>query len=295
MSKWELFFIELAGVFVLAWLTWWVASWFTDSAGIMPQDKWGVALRLGKTYKKSVINPGVFHRMAGIITVRFVSKTIDTVELPPQRIPFEGYADITLGGVMNIQVFDPVLATVGLRDRQQDDQFGGVGITDYMQFAREVAEREMYAYLNGKHLDVIAKQGRQTQDAIRKLISERLEVFGIRVVLFSIATVDIPANLVASLTRKLQAEFDAQADQVRADNEDVLATKYIRAARSYLGENASDADVAARAFMLRGFATAEDAKAGGLLINAVDGLGGHRRSTPPPPPGSPLPAPSSAA
>jgi regulator of protease activity HflC (stomatin/prohibitin superfamily) len=190
------------------------------SSAIKVADQWdrAVVLRLGRFH--ALKGPGLFFI---IPVIDMIPYWIDTRVIPTsfkaEKTLTKDTVPVDVDAVLFWQVFDPKKAALDVADYQI-----AIG------WASQTALRDVI----GKTMLSDMLEGRdKISNELQKIIDERTEPWGIKVISVEVKDVLIPPALEDAMSMQAQAERERQARVILGDSERQVAEKFAEAAKSY--------------------------------------------------------------
>jgi regulator of protease activity HflC (stomatin/prohibitin superfamily) len=186
-------------------------------------DQWerAVVLRLGKF--RSISGPGLFLIIPVLdsvvywIDIRVIVSTFKAEKtLTKDTVP------VDVDAVLFWKVIDPKMAAMDVADYHSA-----------INWAAQTALRDVI----GKTVLADMLEGREKiGQELQKIIDERTEPWGVRVISVEIKDVNIPPSLEDAMSMQAQAERERQARVILGDSERQVAEKFAEAAKTYAGD-----------------------------------------------------------
>jgi hypothetical protein len=204
----------LAGAVVLA---------FSASSAIQVADQWSkaVVLRLGKF--RSLQGPGLFLIIPLIDTIPYwLDIRVLTSSFKAEKTLTKDTVPVDVDAVLFWKIVDPKKAALDVADYQS-----AIG------WASQTALRDVI----GKTMLCDMLEGRdKISSALRTIIDERTEPWGINVISVEVKDVLIPPALEDAMSMQAQAERERQARVILGDSERQIAEKFGEAAKTYAND-----------------------------------------------------------
>ncbi len=204
----------LAGAVVLA---------FVVSSAIQVADQWSkaVVLRLGKF--RSLQGPGLFLIIPLIDTIPYwLDIRVLTSSFKAEKTLTKDTVPVDVDAVLFWKIVDPKKAALDVADYQS-----AIG------WASQTALRDVI----GKTMLCDMLEGRdKISSALRTIIDERTEPWGINVISVEVKDVLIPPALEDAMSMQAQAERERQARVILGDSERQIAEKFGEAAKTYAND-----------------------------------------------------------
>jgi regulator of protease activity HflC (stomatin/prohibitin superfamily) len=191
------------------------------SSAIKVADQWdrAVILRLGRFHELK--GPGLFFIIPIIDRIPY---WIDTRVIPTsfkaEKTLTKDTVPVNVDAVLFWQVFDPKKAALDVAD-----------YLSAISWASQTALRDVI----GKTLLSDMLEGRdKISNELQKIIDERTEPWGIKVISVEVKDVLIPPALEDAMSMQAQAERERQARVILGDSERQVAEKFGEAAKTYI-------------------------------------------------------------
>ena len=203
--------VVVAAAFVVAWI---VAMAVKIAA---PWDR-AVVLRLGRF--KTLRGPGLFGIIPIVDTIPYwIDTRVITTGFKAERTLTRDTVPVDVDAVLFWQVFDAEKAALAVAD-----------YVSAMSWASQTALRDII----GKTQLADMLEGRdKISFALQRIIDQRTEPWGVRVVSVEVRDVLIPAALENAMSMQAQAERERQARVILGDSERQVAEKFGEAAKTY--------------------------------------------------------------
>jgi regulator of protease activity HflC (stomatin/prohibitin superfamily) len=214
------FSIDFQGVWILV-VT--VVVAFAVSSSVQVADQWNkaVVLRLGKF--RSLEGPGLFLIIPLFETIPYwLDIRVLTSSFKAEKTLTKDTVPVDVDAVLFWKIVDPKKAALDVADYQS-----AIG------WASQTALRDVI----GKTMLSDMLEGRdKISDALRKIIDERTEPWGINVISVEVKDVLIPPALEDAMSMQAQAERERQARVILGDSERQVAEKFGEAAKTYAND-----------------------------------------------------------
>ena len=191
------------------------------SSAIKVADQWdrAVVLRLGRFH--ALKGPGLFFIIPVIDAIPY---WIDTRVIPTsfkaEKTLTKDTVPVDVDAVLFWQVFDPKKAALDVADYRSA-----------ISWASQTALRDVI----GKTMLSDMLEGRdKISSELQKIIDERTEPWGIKVISVEVKDVLIPPALEDAMSMQAQAERERQARVILGDSERQVAEKFGEAAKTYI-------------------------------------------------------------
>jgi regulator of protease activity HflC (stomatin/prohibitin superfamily) len=196
---------------------------YVVSSAIQVADQWNkaVVLRLGKF--RSLQGPGLFFIIPLIDTIPYwLDIRVLTSSFKAEKTLTKDTVPVDVDAVLFWKIVDPKKAALDVADYQSA-----------ISWASQTALRDVI----GKTMLSDMLEGRdKISDALRRIIDERTEPWGINVISVEVKDVLIPPALEDAMSMQAQAERERQARVILGDSERQVAEKFGEAAKTYAND-----------------------------------------------------------
>jgi regulator of protease activity HflC (stomatin/prohibitin superfamily) len=193
------------------------------SLSIKVADQWNraVVLRLGKF--QSLRGPGLFFIIPVIDVIPYwIDIRVITTSFKAEKTLTKDTVPVDVDAVLFWKVIDPEKAALDVADYYTA-----------ISWASQTALRDVI----GKTMLSEMLEGRDTiSNLLQKIIDERTEPWGIRVISVEVKDVLIPSGLENAMSMQAQAERERQARVILGDSERQVAEKFGEAAKTYAND-----------------------------------------------------------
>lgn len=204
-----------AGIIVVALLLGVITA---ASLKIAEQWKRVVVLRLGRF--RTLKGPGIFFIIPVIDTTPYwIDVRVITTSFKAEKTLTKDTVPVDVDAVLFWKVIDPAKAALDVADYEAA-----------ISWASQTALRDVI----GKSLLADMLEGRhKISDELQRIIDERAEPWGVKVIAVEIRDVLIPPALEDAMSMQAQAERERQARVILGDSERQVAGKFVEAAETY--------------------------------------------------------------
>ena len=201
----------VCAAFLIAWI---VAASIKIAA---PWDR-AVVLRLGRF--RTLRGPGLFGIIPVIDTIPYwIDTRVITTAFKAEKTLTKDTVPVDVDAVLFFQVFDAEKAALAVAD-----------YVSAMSWASQTALRDII----GKTMLADMLEGRdKISFDLQRIIDQRTEPWGVRVVSVEVRDVLIPSGLENAMSMQAQAERERQARVILGDSERQVAEKFGDAAKTY--------------------------------------------------------------
>jgi regulator of protease activity HflC (stomatin/prohibitin superfamily) len=190
------------------------------SSAIQVADQWDrvVILRLG--YFHALKGPGLFFIVPIVDSIPYwIDTRVITTGFKAEKTLTKDTVPVDVDAVLFWKVVDPKQAALAVSDYQSA-----------ISWASQTALRDVI----GKTMLSDMLEGRdKISDLLQKIIDQRTEPWGIKVISVEVKDVLIPSGLENAMSMQAQAERERQARVILGDAERQIAEKFAEAGKSY--------------------------------------------------------------
>jgi regulator of protease activity HflC (stomatin/prohibitin superfamily) len=190
------------------------------STAIKIADQWKrvVVLRLGRF--RTLEGPGLFFIIPIIDTTPYwIDTRVITTSFKAEKTLTKDTVPVDVDAVLFWKVVDPRKAALDVADYE-----GAIGWASQTALRDVIGKTLLADMLEGRH---------KISDELQKIIDERAEPWGIKVISVEIRDVLIPSALEDAMSMQAQAERERQARVILGDSERQVADKFVEAAETY--------------------------------------------------------------
>ncbi len=199
-------YIPVAAIVVLILL--WLAI------RIIWQYEHGVVFRFGQMV--GVRNPG-FNLMLPIIDRMIkVDMRVVTMLVEPQEVITKDNVTIKVDAVVYFQVVNP--------------EYAVVKVLDYIRATSQIAQTTLRSVLGQSELDELLAHREEINQALRTIIDEQTEPWGVKVTLVEVKDVQLPETMQRAMAKQAEAEREKRAKIIHAQGEFLAAQQLSEAA-----------------------------------------------------------------
>src|SRR3984957_12674981 len=192
------------------------------SSAIRVADQWdrAIILRLGQFH--ALKGPGLFFIIPVIDAIHYwIDTRVITTGFKAEKTLTKDTVPVDVDAVLFWKVLDPKTAALDVADFQSA-----------ISWASQTALRDVI----GKTMLSDMLEGRdKISELLQKIIDERTEPWGIKVISVEVKDVLIPSGLENAMSMQAQAERERQARVILGDAERQIAEKFAEAGKSYEG------------------------------------------------------------
>jgi regulator of protease activity HflC (stomatin/prohibitin superfamily) len=193
------------------------------SLRVVRQYERGVAFFLGRYWGTK--GPGLIFLPAGFSNQKRVSLRIVALDIPPQDVITRDNVSVKVNAVLYMRVADPAKAIIE--------------IEDYLYATSQLAQTTLRSVLGEVELDELLSAREKINAALKKIIDERTDPWGIDVSAVEVKDVDLPDQMKRAMARQAEAERERRAKVIAAQGELQASEALSQAARTLAVEPAA--------------------------------------------------------
>lgn len=174
------------------------------TARIVPQRSAFVVERLGKYVK--TLEAG-FHLLIPFVDRVAYSHTLkeNALDVPRQACVTRDNIQIVVDGVLYLQVVDPKQASYGIQD--------------YNYAAMQLAQTTLRSVIGKIDLDKTFEEREAINQRVVEVLDEAAETWGVKVLRYEIADIELPATILDALEKQMRAERERRAVVAQSEGE----------------------------------------------------------------------------
>jgi len=180
-----------------------------NSLRVLREYERGVVFRLGRLIGEK--GPGLIFLIPIVDRLVKVSLRVVAMDIPPQDVITHDNISIKVNAVLYFRVMDSRRAVVN--------------VEDYHYATSQMAQTTLRSVLGEQELDDLLAQREKVNQQLQKIIDERTEPWGIKVVAVEVKDVDLPQEMKRAIAKQAEAERERRAKIIHADGEFQAATK----------------------------------------------------------------------
>jgi len=181
---------------------------------ILREYERGVVFRLGRLV--GVRGPGLIILIPLFEKMVKVSLRTVAMDVPPQEVVTKDNVSVKVNAVLYFQVFDSAKAIVA--------------VEDYMYATSQMGQTTLRSTLGEHELDDLLANREKINQQLQKILDERTDPWGIKVIAVEVKDVDLPEGMKRALAKQAEAERERRAKIIHADGELQASTKLKEAA-----------------------------------------------------------------
>jgi len=184
------------------------------SVYVLPQYQRGIVLTMGRY--SGTREPGLTLVYPFIQRLIPIDVRVAVMEVPEQDVISKDNVSVKVTAVVYYRVIDPQKAILA--------------VADYREAVSQLAQITTRSTLGSHSLDQLLGQQDELKQAIRKILDERTESWGVEVQNVEIRSVDLDTNMIRAMGQEAEAERGRRARIITAQGEYEAATKLSQAA-----------------------------------------------------------------
>lgn len=186
---------------------------------IINQDEVGVRLTFGNYSGNS--RPGLGFAIPIIQRVLKTKASIQTIDLPDQKIVLQGNIAVKISGSVNFKVADPEKAILE--------------VNDYAYSLRLLALTTISEVLGTKTIEQIRSEKKLIADEIESIIANTSKSWGLSHVDIKLTDAEMDESLLRAMMRETEAEKESKAAEIKATSDKTVAKIFADAAKTLQG------------------------------------------------------------
>lgn len=179
-------------------------------------DEVGVKMFLGN-YTGNV-RPGLGFAIPFLQTVIKTKSSIQTIDLPNQKIVLHGNIAVRISGSVNFKVADPHKAILE--------------VNDYAYSLKQLALTTISEVLGNQTIESIRSEKKSIADEIEKIIHATARNWGLSHVDIRLTDAEMDESLLRAMMRETEAEKESKAAEIKAQSDKVVAEIFADAAKT---------------------------------------------------------------
>src|SRR3989338_4761940 len=181
---------------------------------VVDQYERGVILTLGKY--TSTRQPGLTWIFPGIQRMFKIDLRITTLDIPQQEVITKDNVPVGINAVVYFQV--------------ENAEFATLNIQNYALAVSQYAQAALRDVIGGIELDALLSERKKISDAIKKIVDEATNSWGINVTDIKIQDLELPADMKRVMAKQAESERERRAVIIRAEGEFSASQKLAEAA-----------------------------------------------------------------
>src|SRR3990167_11471987 len=189
---------------------------FLGISGLRVVDQYerGVILTLGKY--TSTRQPVLTWIFPGIQRMFKIDLRITTLDIPQQEVITKDNVPVGINAVVYFQV--------------ENAEFATLNIQNYSLAVSKYAQAALRDVIGGIELDALLSEREKISDAIKKIVDEATNSWGINVTDIKIQDLELPADMKRVMAKQAESERERRAVIIRAEGEYTAAERLAQAA-----------------------------------------------------------------
>ncbi len=187
---------------------------------ILKEYEKGVVFRLGRLLPDAK-GPGIVLVFWPIDRIVKVSLRTVTMDVPAQDVITKDNVTVKVNAIIYFRVLDANKAVVS--------------VEDYLYATSQLAQTTLRSVLGQVELDDLLSQREKLNNSLQAILDEHTDVWGIKVSMVEIKTVDLPTEMQRAMAKQAEAERERRAKIIHAEGESQAAER-LREAGSVLAQ-----------------------------------------------------------
>ncbi|GAB4124861.1 MAG: SPFH domain-containing protein [Acidobacteriota bacterium] len=187
---------------------------------ILREYERGVVFRLGRLLPEAK-GPGLILVFWPIDRLERVSLRTVTMDVPAQDVITRDNVTVKVNAIVYFRVLDANKAIVS--------------VENYLYATSQLAQTTLRSVLGEVELDDLLSQRETLNSKLQSILDEHTDVWGIKVSMVEIKTVDLPAEMQRAMARQAEAERERRAKVIHAEGE-YQAAERLKDAAAVLAE-----------------------------------------------------------
>jgi regulator of protease activity HflC (stomatin/prohibitin superfamily) len=187
---------------------------------ILKEYEKGVVFRLGRLLPEAK-GPGIVLVFWPIDRLVKVSLRTVTMDVPAQDVITKDNVTVKVNAIIYFRVLDANKAIVS--------------VEDYLYATSQLAQTTLRSVLGQVELDDLLSQREKLNTSLQTILDEHTDVWGIKVSMVEIKTVDLPTEMQRAMAKQAEAERERRAKIIHAEGESQAAER-LREAGSVLAK-----------------------------------------------------------
>ena len=177
---------------------------------ILREYERGVIFRLGRLLPEAK-GPGLILVFWPIDRIQKVSLRTVTMDVPPQDVITRDNVTVKVNAIIYFRVIDANKAIVS--------------VENYLFATSQLAQTTLRSVLGQVELDELLSQREELNNRLQTILDEQTDVWGIKVSVVEVKTVDLPTEMQRAMAKQAEAERERRAKVIHAEGEYQAAEK----------------------------------------------------------------------
>ena len=177
---------------------------------ILREYERGVIFRLGRLLSEAK-GPGLILVFWPLDRIQKVSLRTVTMDVPPQDVITRDNVTVKVNAIIYFRVIDANKAIVS--------------VENYLYATSQLAQTTLRSVLGQVELDELLSQREELNSRLQTILDEQTDVWGIKVSVVEVKTVDLPAEMQRAMAKQAEAERERRAKVIHAEGEYQAAEK----------------------------------------------------------------------
>ncbi len=176
----------------------------------------GVIFRLGRIVGEPW-GPGLVFVIRPVYRMDRVSLRTVTMDVPAQDVITRDNVSVKVNAIVYFRVIDANKAVLE--------------VENYLYATSQLAQTTLRSVLGEVELDDLLSKREELNERLQTILDEHTDVWGIKVSMVEVKTVDLPAEMQRAMARQAEAEREKRAKIIHADGEFQAAQRLLDAAK----------------------------------------------------------------
>ncbi len=177
---------------------------------ILREYERGVIFRLGRLLPEAK-GPGLILVFWPLDRIQKVSLRTVTMDVPPQDVITRDNVTVKVNAIIYFRVIDANKAIVS--------------VENYLFATSQLAQTTLRSVLGQVELDELLSQREELNNRLQTILDEQTDVWGIKVSVVEVKTVDLPLEMQRAMAKQAEAERERRAKVIHAEGEYQAAEK----------------------------------------------------------------------
>jgi regulator of protease activity HflC (stomatin/prohibitin superfamily) len=194
-----------------------VVLYLLSVVNVLREYERGVIFRLGRLLPQAK-GPGLILVFWPIDRMERVSLRTVTMDVPPQDIITRDNVSVKVNAIVYFRVIDANRAIVS--------------VENYLYATSQLAQTTLRSVLGQVELDDLLSKREQLNIRLQEILDEQTDVWGIKVSLVEVKSVDLPVEMQRAMARQAEAEREKRAKIIHAEGEFQASEQLLAAAQT---------------------------------------------------------------
>ncbi|MFQ5740611.1 MAG: slipin family protein [Acidobacteriota bacterium] len=205
-------------VFIFVFL---VLAYLASVIVVLREYERGVIFRLGRLVGEPW-GPGLIFVLRPVYRMERVSLRTVTMDVPSQDVITRDNVSVKVNAIVYFRVVDANRAILS--------------VENYLYATSQLAQTTLRSVLGEVELDDLLSKREELNARLQAILDEHTDIWGIKVSMVEVKTVDLPTEMQRAMARQAEAEREKRAKIIHADGEFQAAQRLYEAARTLAQE-----------------------------------------------------------